>query len=56
MAKSCVVGYYFTPNQIKKAAEKTRERKFQKWDTFAPFPVHGLDHAMGMKRSILPYH
>jgi hypothetical protein len=35
------------------AAEKIRDAGFQKWDVFSPFPIHGMDEAMGMKRSIL---
>lgn len=35
------------------AAEKIRDAGFQRWDVFSPFPIHGMDEAMGMKRSIL---
>jgi hypothetical protein len=38
-----------------KAAEKLRDAGFRKWDCFSPYPIHGLDGAMGLKRSILPY-
>ncbi len=37
-----------------KAAEKTRDAGFRKWDCYSPYPIHGLDGAMGLKRSILP--
>ncbi len=53
--KSCVVGYYFTPDSLIEASARVRDRKFQNWDTFTPFPVHGIDEAMGVKRSWLPY-
>jgi len=33
------------------AAEKIREAGFSKWDVFSPFPIHGMDEAMGLKRS-----
>jgi hypothetical protein len=33
------------------AAEKVRDAGFRKWDVFTPFPVHGMDHAMGLKNS-----
>jgi hypothetical protein len=55
MAKSCVVGYYFSPEDILEAARRTKERNFKNFDTFTPFPVHGMDQAMGLKRSWLPY-
>ena len=33
------------------AAEKVRRTGFRKWDVFMPFPVHGMDKAMGLKNS-----
>jgi hypothetical protein len=33
--------------------KKIRDAGFQKWDVFSPFPIHGMDEAMGMKRSFL---
>ena len=53
--KFCVVGYYFGPEEIIEATRRTRERGFQKFDSFTPFPVHGMDAALGIKRSCLPY-
>ncbi len=35
-------------------AEKVRDAGFKFWDCITPFPVHGLDKAMGLKRSIVP--
>ena len=37
------------------AAEKVRDEGFRKWDAHAPFPVHGLDEAMGIQATILPW-
>ena len=36
------------------AAEQVRDAGFHKWDAHAPFPVHGLNDAMGIKHSRLP--
>ncbi len=36
------------------ACEHVRDAGFKKWDAITPFPVHGLDVAMGMPRSKLP--
>ncbi len=36
------------------AAEKCRDAGFRKWDVFAPFPIHGIDEAMGLKTSHVP--
>lgn len=35
------------------AAEKLRDLGFERWDTFSPFPIHGMNEAMGLKKSIL---
>jgi hypothetical protein len=36
-----------------KAAEKLRDAGFTNFDTHTPFPIHGMDGAMGMKDSKL---
>ncbi|UCE65230.1 MAG: DUF3341 domain-containing protein [Candidatus Zixiibacteriota bacterium] len=33
------------------AAEKTRDAGYNKFDCHSPFPIHGMDKAMGLKRS-----
>ncbi|NBS14182.1 MAG: DUF3341 domain-containing protein [Verrucomicrobia bacterium] len=33
------------------AAEKIHALGFRRWDVYSPFPIHGMDHAMGFKRS-----
>jgi hypothetical protein len=35
------------------AAEKVRDAGFRFWDCHSPFPIHGMDAAMGIKKSIL---
>jgi len=37
------------------AAEKMRDAGFVHWDLHAPFPIHGIEEAMGIKRTILPF-
>ncbi|MBK7404319.1 MAG: DUF3341 domain-containing protein [Phycisphaerales bacterium] len=37
------------------AAEKMRDAGFRRWDLHAPFPIHGIEGAMGFKRTILPF-
>src|SRR6188768_830739 len=46
---------YDTPDQLVSAAKKVRDAGFEKWDTYSPFPVHGIDAAMGIKMTILPW-
>ncbi len=36
------------------AAEKVRDAGYTAWDVHSPFPIHGMDDAMGLPRSILP--
>lgn len=42
---------YPHPGALMKAAEKARDAGFLKFDTFSPFPIHGMDDAMGLKPS-----
>ncbi len=46
---------YDTPPQLIHAAKKIRAAGFTKWDTYSPFAVHGIDDAMGIKMTILPW-
>lgn len=46
---------YATPSEILAASRKIRDAGFSRWDTFTPFPVHGIDKAMGIKMTILPW-
>ena len=42
---------YATPADLMHAAEKIRDAGFRRWDVFSPFPVHGMNQAMGLKNS-----
>jgi hypothetical protein len=37
------------------AAARVRDAGFTRWDCHTPFPVHGLDHAMGVRGTRLPW-
>ena len=37
------------------AAKKTTAEGYTKTDAYVPYPVHGLDDALGVKRTILPW-
>jgi hypothetical protein len=53
-----VYGYlaeFKSASALYKAAEKVRAAGFRNWDCYSPYPIHGLDGAMGIKRSILPW-
>ena len=42
---------YATPADLMHAAEKIRDAGFRRWDVFSPFPIHGMNQAMGLKNS-----
>jgi len=44
-----------TPGAILSAAKKVHEAGYKWWDCCTPFPVHGLDKAMGIRPTILPW-
>lgn len=46
---------YDTPGEILKASRVIRDAGYTKWDTYTPFPVHGIDKAMGIKMTHLPW-
>jgi len=53
-----VYGYvaeFDTAGDIYHAAEKVRDEGFQRWDVHSPFPIHGMDGAMGLKKSVLSW-
>ncbi|MBE7156831.1 MAG: DUF3341 domain-containing protein [Rhodospirillales bacterium] len=37
------------------AAEAIRDAGFKRWDVFSPFPIHGMDDAMGLGKSAVSY-
>src|SRR5690606_26437540 len=45
---------FTTAKDVYHAAEKVRDAGYSIWDVHSPFPIHGMDAAMGMPRSILP--
>jgi hypothetical protein len=42
-----------TADSVLHAAAKVREAGFEKWDVHTPYPVHGMDGAMGLPDSRL---
>jgi hypothetical protein len=50
-----VFGLFDTPEELVHAAEKTRDKNYKGFDCLTPFPVHGLDDAMELPRSGIPW-
>ena len=46
-----LIAEFETPAGVMHAAEKVRDTGFRQWDVFTPYPVHGMDRAMGLKNS-----
>jgi mono/diheme cytochrome c family protein len=46
---------YVDEAQLLVAARKLRDSGYTKTDAFTPFPVHGIDEALGIKPTILPF-
>ncbi|MFM8783750.1 MAG: quinol:electron acceptor oxidoreductase subunit ActD, partial [Phycisphaerales bacterium] len=51
---ACMLAEFENPAQLLEGAEKVRDAGYRYWDCHTPFPVHGLDQAMGIRRTILP--
>jgi hypothetical protein len=49
-----VLGEFDSAAALYRAAERVRDAGFERWDTHSPFPVHGLERAMGLERSRVP--
>jgi hypothetical protein len=50
-AKYGLLAEFDTPAELMHAAEKVRDAGYRRWDVYTPFPVHGMDDAMGLKNS-----
>jgi hypothetical protein len=46
---------FTSPAELYHACEGVRDAGYTRWDAHAPFPVHGLERAMGLKASRLPW-
>ena len=43
------------PERLVEACSKVRDQGFQRWDAHTPFPIHGMDRAMGIRNTRLPF-
>ncbi|QDT16845.1 quinol:electron acceptor oxidoreductase subunit ActD [Alienimonas californiensis] len=50
-----VVAEYDTPEELVAACERVRDAGMTKWDSYTPYPIHGIERAMGIKATILPW-
>jgi molybdopterin-containing oxidoreductase family membrane subunit len=50
-----VLAEFEKPDELLAASHLVKDANYTKWDTHSPFPVHGLERAMGLKRSPVPW-
>src|SRR5690554_4357933 len=50
-----VAALFDHPKHLLAAAALTRDSVYEDFDAFSPFPVHGMDDAMGLGRSWIPW-
>jgi hypothetical protein len=50
-----LVAQYEDVTSVLEAAKKVRDAGYKHWDVYSPFPIHGIDAAMGIKPTILPW-
>jgi hypothetical protein len=50
-----ILAEFDNPAHLLEAARKIKDAGYKKFDCHSPFPIHGMDHAMGLKRSPLGY-
>ncbi|MBM4370966.1 MAG: DUF3341 domain-containing protein [Deltaproteobacteria bacterium] len=49
-----VLGSFFEPGEALAAVEKVRDSEWTHFDLLTPFPLHGIEEAMGQTRSWVP--
>src|SRR5215469_17483914 len=49
------VAEFGSAGELYHAAEKVRDAGYRFWDVHSPFPIHGMNKAMGLKKSPLGY-
>ena len=51
---SWLLAEFATPDELVAAAVGFRDAGYTDWDTHSPFPVHGMERAMGLRASRVP--
>jgi hypothetical protein len=50
-----ILGHFCEPDEALAAAVKVRDAGFKHFDFLTPFPIHGMEAAMGQKKSWIPW-
>jgi hypothetical protein len=54
VARKFVVGQFATTDALLDGTKQVRARGHKNLDTHTPYPVHGLEEALGLKRPKIP--
>lgn len=49
-----VLAEYDSAAAVYRAAEMVRDAGYTRWDVYAPFPIHGIEEAMGIRSTRVP--
>ncbi len=50
-----VIAEFPSATALYQAAEQVRDKGYRFWDVHSPFPIHGMNKAMGLGKSPLGY-
>lgn len=50
-----VVAEFTSGETLVQASRKLREDGYTRWDAYSPYPVHGIDPAIGIRPTVLPW-
>ena len=50
-----ILAEFANPAELVKAAKEVRDHGYEKFDCHSPFPIHGMDEAMGLRQSPLGF-
>lgn len=50
-----LIAEFDNPHALLEAAKEMNQQGYKEYDCHSPFPIHGMDDAMGLKRSPLGY-
>jgi len=50
-----VIAEFPSATALYQAAEQVRDKGYRFWDVHSPFPIHGMNKAMGLRKSPLGY-
>lgn len=50
-----IVGQFKDVDTVVAAARTIRDKGFVRWDVHSPFPIHGIDQAMDIRPTVLPW-